>query len=130
MTSDLEKINNSFEQTMIDSEYKIWEDNFDSAIRIFQKKFVDMYGIRYYLTCKHYNLYKQGVTHDITNDDDKYDFSVQYRLNEKSKDQIVDIRFSGDVLPNKYRDITTLEEIETFFENMFLYLKAEHYELY
>lgn len=127
---DLEKINNDFEQGMINRGYRIWRNNNDSAIRLFQKPFSDIYGIRYYLTCKHYNYYKQNVTVNIEHDYDRYSFSAQFEINDNTTENTIDISYYGDMIPNKHRDITSLDDIEIFFENMFLYLNAKHYELF
>ena len=120
-------INNQFEQDLIDNGYTIFEDNRKNAIRGFRKRFDDEHGIKYFITGYHYNHHKQLFRTDIP-DRDSYTFDIQFRLEKSTKDKTVDIHFSADFLPNEYREITTLKEVEDFYEKCFIALNAEYYE--
>ena len=123
-------INNDFEQTLIDNGYKWFSDNWKHSMRGIQKKIKDKKGIKYFITGYHYNLHKQY--HDRTTGDDDYDrysFRVQFRRYKDGKDQTIDVSFSADFVPNKYRPLSTLEEIETFFEKIWKYFKFDYYDL-
>jgi hypothetical protein len=139
--NELDKsINNEFEQTLIDNGYKFFRDNWKNAIRGIQKRFDDERGTKYFITGYHYNWAKQfPEREDLAKEDtDRYTFHVQFRYDkyrgnneetEYGKDQTIDVSFSGDFLPNKYRPITSLKEMEDFFEKMFVDFKFDYYEL-
>lgn len=122
------KLNNSFEEEMNNRGYKIYDDNYYNSIRLFQKKVTDAFGTRFYINCYHRNYYKQGIIYDVEQDYDRYSFEVQFNLDSK-KEQTINISYSGDMLPNPYREVTTLDDVEVFFDNMFIYLNAKYYEL-
>jgi len=133
--SEVDKsINNEFEQTLVDNGYKFFNDTFKNSIRGIQKRFTDECGTKYFITGYHYNFAKQFPK--IGEDIDRYTFHVQFR-NDKyidenkegsGKDQTVDVSFSADFLPNKWRPITKLKEMEDFFEKMFTDFKFDYYE--
>lgn len=125
---DIETINNDFEKEMINRGYKIHKDNYYNSIRLFQKRVDDAFGTRFFINCYHRNYYKQGLIYDAEQDYDRYSFKVQFDLDSK-KEQTIDINYSGDMLPNPYREVTTLDDVEVFFDNMFIYLNAKYYEL-
>lgn len=126
--SELDKtIYNSFEQELIDNGYKIYSDHFKHAIRIFEKKVVDKKGIKYFIHIYHYNYNKQFPEWDDSIED-RYTATSQLRLDKEGKDICIDISYSGDVLPNEYRPVTTLQEIEKFFEEFFVHFKVDYYE--
>jgi len=125
-------INNEFEQSLIDAGYNFFQDNWKNSIRGFQKKFTDDAGIKYFITGYHYNHSKQLNRPDIR-DFDSYCFDVQFTLNQYTgtkQHQIINIEFSADFLSNEWRPITTLKEVENFYEKTCLDMKADYYELY
>ena len=127
--SEVDKsINNSFEQELIDNGYKIFKDNWKHAIRGFQKKFEDEEGIKYFITVYHYNHKKQNPQWVNISPYDSYMFSTQFRLDKKGKDSCIDIDYSADMLSNEYRPITTLKEVEDFFEKVFITFNIDYYE--
>jgi hypothetical protein len=126
--SKLDKtIYNSFEQELIDNGYKIFQDNWKSSIRGFQKRIVDDKGTKYFITLYHYNFKKQHPEWDAL-EKDSYQFDVQFRIDKEGKDNCIDVRYSADVLPNEYRPVTTLKEIERFFEEFFITFNVDYYE--
>ena len=124
----IDKINNKFEQQLIDNDYKIHIDQWHGAIRLFQKKITDDIGIKYYLDCYHYNI---GLEFPREPNHDSYLFKVQFDID---KENFVEVKYSAsEVLEddNIYNnEITTLEEIELFFENMFKNINAKYKERY
>lgn len=126
--SEVDKsINNSFEQELIDNGYKIFKDNLRSSIRGFQKKFTDDKGIKYFINIYHYNLGKQ-IPEWNKEPFDSYSFESQFRIDEKGKDACIDIHYNADMLPNEYRPITILKEVEDFFEKFFTIFNMDYYE--
>lgn len=120
-------VNNDFEKSLIDNGYKFFQDNWKNSIRGFQKKITDEYGIKYFITGYHYNHRKQLSRPDLE-DIDSYCFDVQFRLDKQGKDFCVDLRFSGDFLPNKWRPVATLQDVEIFYENAWSDMMADYYE--
>ena len=126
--SEVDKtINNSFEQELIDNGYKIFKDNWKNSIRGFQKKFTDEKGIRYFINVYHYNYAKQIAGCNIE-PVDTYSFDSQFRVDKNNKDACVDVTYSADMLPNKYRPVTTLQEVERFFDEFFVKFNVDYYE--
>ncbi len=123
-------VNNDFEQAIVDSGYKWFEDVWRHSIRAFQKRITDERGIKYFITGYHYNLNKQhpDMKHGDV-DSDSYSFSVQFRKEKQGKDKTVNIDYSADFLPNKYRPVTKLKEVEAFFEKAWKTLKFDYYEI-
>jgi hypothetical protein len=134
---DIKKINNEFEQTLIDNGYKFFKDNWHNALRGIQKRFEDEKGIKYYITGYHHNYSIQYSDHQTLSSDnlDRYNFKVQFRYDKREvddksgKDQTIDVSFSADFVPNPYRPLTSLKEVEDFFEKMFVDFKFDYYEL-
>lgn len=122
-------IYNSFEQELIDSEYTIFKDYLKNSIRGFQKKFTDENGIKYFISIYHYNYNKQ-IPGWNTESGDVYSFTSQFRINKNNKDACVDITYNAEMLPNKYKSVTSLKEIEQFFEDFFIKFTADYYEVY
>lgn len=124
----MENINNKFEQKLIDNGYKIYQDHWHGAIRLFQKKITDDNGIKYFIDCYHYNI---GLKFPKEPKHDSYLFKVQYDID---KENLVEIKYSSAEFledDNIYdREITTLEEVETFFDNMFKNINAKYKERY
>ena len=136
--------NNEFELQLKKAGYKWFKDYWKNSIRGFQKRFTDEKGTKYFITGYHWNFHKQfPERHDIENED-KYSFDVQFSINQyngfntdenehkqpiSSKYQTVDIRFSANFLPNKWRPVTTLKEVEEFYEKAWKDMNADYYEL-
>jgi hypothetical protein len=123
---ELNQINNSFEQSLIDAGYKFFPDTWKGSIRGFQRRITDEMGIRYFITGYHWN---PGKKFDAAPDRDQYSFSVQFSVAGESKDKTIDINFNADFLPNEYRPVTELWEVESFFEEMWETIKPDYYEL-
>ena len=121
-------IYNSFEQELIDKGYKIFQDEWKSSIRGFQKNFTDKIGTKYFINCYHYNYAKTHPEWANAPKEDKYSFDVQFRIDEEGKDATIDVTYGADMLPNKYRPITTLKEVEDFFEKFFVTFNADYYD--
>jgi len=122
-----ETIYNSFEQELIDNGYKIFQDNWKNSIRGFQKRFRDDKGTKYFISIYHYNFGKHHPEWDV-HGKDSYQFDVQFRIDKEGKDNCIDIKYSAGVLPNEYRPITSLKEIEQFFEEFFIKFNVDYYE--
>lgn len=129
--------NNEFEIQLKKEGYKWFKDNWKKSIRGFQKKFSDQKGTKYFITGYHYNHSKQLNRPDLKLED-SYMFDVQFilddvRFEEKEringKSQCIDIQFSADFLPNEYRPITSLYEVEQFYEKIWNNLGQPYYEL-
>jgi hypothetical protein len=120
-------VNNDFEKSLVDNGYKFFKDNWKNSIRGFQKRIKDNYGTKYFITGYHYNHKKQSSRLDLE-DRDSYSFDVQFRINEKTKDFCIDLRFSADFLPNEWRPTTSLKEVEDFYENAWNNMMADYYE--
>lgn len=125
---DITEIRNEFEQQLIDRGYKFFADNWKNSLRGIQKRFIDEKGVKYFITGYHYNMGEQ-FPHKNAPNADKYTFTAQFRVDENTKDKTIDVDFSADFLPNEYREVTGVEEMEDFFEQMFVNIKAEYYEL-
>lgn len=117
-------VNNDFEKSLVDNGYKFFKDSWKNSIRGFQKKFTDEYGTKYFITGYHYNHGKQ-LSRPHLEDKDSYSFDVQFRINEKTKDACIDLRFAADFLPNEWRPITTLQDVENFYENSWNDMNAD-----
>ena len=48
---------------------------------------------------------------------------------ENGKAQCIDVSYSADFVPNPWRPLTSLKEVESFFEDMFKKFKFDYYEL-
>lgn len=120
-------VNNDFEQSLVDNGYSFFKDSCRNSIRGFQKRIVDDYGTKYFITGYHYNHKKQMNRPDLE-DRDSYCFDVQFRINEKTKDYCVDLRFSADFLPNKWSQTTSLQDVENFYERAWNDMLADYYE--
>lgn len=120
-------VNNDFEKSLVDNGYRFFEDNWKNSIRGFQKKITDEYGTKYFITGYHYNHRKQLSRPDLE-DKDSYCFDVQFRLEKQGKDACIDLRFSADFLPNEWRPVTTLQDVEIFYENAWNDMMADYYE--
>ena len=98
-----------------------------NAIRGFQKKFTDENGIKYFINVYHYNYAKQIAGWD-REPVDTYSFDSQFRVDKNNKDACVDVTYSADMLPNKYRPVTTLQEVERFFDEFFVKFNVDYYK--
>ena len=118
---------NKFEKQLEAAGYKWFEDHWKNSLRGFQKRFRDDKGTKYFITGYHWNF---GVTYpDRAENRDAYSFDVQFTIDKGGKSQTIDLRYGADFLPNDYRPVTTLEEVEQFYENAWLQMGAEYYEL-
>lgn len=122
-------IRNNFEQEMIDNGYKIFKSSFNNSLRGFQKKFTDKKGVKYFITVWHYNHSEQLGLENIPKGD-SYTADTQFRFDNGGKDNTCDIEYWGDVLPNEWRPVTTLKDIEDFFETFWKKMKPDYYESY
>lgn len=116
---------NEFEKQLEVAGYKWFKDMLNNSLRGFQKRFTDEKGTKYFITGYHYNF---GKIYPYVEDRDEYSFDVQFRFREK--DYVVDLRFSGTFLPNKWdRPISTLKDVEEFYEKAWRDMGADYYEL-
>lgn len=126
---NINKIRNDFEQEMINNGYKIFKSSFNNSLRGFQKRFDDKKGKKYFITIWHYNYGEQLNRFDLPQKD-SYTSEAQFRFEKSGKDNTCNIEYWGDVIPNKYRPITTLKNIEDFFDNCWKKLKPDYYETF
>jgi hypothetical protein len=118
---------NKFEKQLEAAGYKWFEDHWKNSLRGFQKRFRDDKGTKYFITGYHWNF---GVSYpDRAENRDEYSFDVQFTIDKGGKSQTIDLKFGADFLPNDYRPVSTLEEVEQFYENAWLQMGAEYYEL-
>ena len=120
-------INNSFEQSLVDNGYKWSPDTWKNSIRGFQKRITDIYGTKYFITGYHYNHHKLLDRADIE-DEDSYSFDCQFTIERNGKDHTIDLHFNADFLENKLRPITTILEVEEFYEKFFRDFNCDYYE--
>ena len=117
-------IRNSFEQSMVDSGYNIFESNINNSLRGFQKCISDDLGKKYYITIWHYNNSEQ-LGSDAVPKGDSYLADVQFRFESST----CNLEFWGETLPNKWNTpIINLGDFEDFFEKAWITLKPEYYE--
>ena len=129
--SEVDKtIYNSFEQELINNDYKIFKDNWRGAIRGFQKKFIDDKGTKYFIDIYHYNYKKQFPEQIHTEPLDSYTFFGQFRIDKEGKDACIDIHYSADMISDKWRPVTTLKEVEQFYADFFTKFNVDYYEKY
>lgn len=117
---------NEFEKQLEAAGYKWFEDNWKNSLRGFQKRFRDERGTKYFITGYHWNF---GLVYPNADNRDQYSFDVQFRINKAGKDQTVDLRYSADFLPNQWRPVTALKEVEEFYEKAWKDFGADYYEL-
>jgi hypothetical protein len=119
--------NNEFEKQLEAAGYKWFEDTWKNSLRGFQKRFRDDLGTKYFITGYHWNF---GLVYpDRADDRDQYSFDVQFTVDKGGKSQTIDLRYSADMLPNEWRPVTTLKEVEEFYEKAWKDFGAEYYEL-
>ena len=121
------EIRNNFEQEMIDNGYKIFKSSFNNSLRGFQKRFDDKKGKKYFITIWHYNHSEQLGLENVPKGD-SYTADTQFRFDNGGKDNTCNIEYWGDVLPNEWRAVTTLKDIEDFFETFWKKMKPDYYE--
>lgn len=122
-------IRNNFEQEMIDNGYKIFKSSFNNSLRGFQKRFDNKKGKKYFITIWHYNHSEQLGLENLPKGD-SYTADTQFRFDNEGKDNTCNIEYWGDVLPNEWRPVTTLKDIENFFETFWKKMKPDYYESY
>jgi len=120
--TELNEINNAFEQEMIDAGYKPFKSSFKQyAERGFQKRITDEHGTKYFINIWHYkNPYRENQ--------ESYTADGQFRFNNKGKDAACNVEYWGDVFLNPHRELTTLKDIEEFFEKFFNTMNPDYYE--
>lgn len=117
--------NNEFEKQLEEAGYKWFKDNWKNSRRGFQKRFRDEKGTKYFITGYHWNFGKAYP--DRAEDRDEYSFDVQFTI---SGDRTVDITYSATFLPTKWEhEITTLKDVEEFYEKAWRDMGADYYEL-
>lgn len=121
------EIRNSFEQELANNGYNIFKSSYRNAIKGFQKRVKDEKGTKYFIDVWHYNHAEQLGRDDLPKED-TYTADSQFRFGKEGKDSTCDIQFTGDFLPNEYREVTTLKDIEDFFETFFRKMKPDYYE--
>jgi hypothetical protein len=122
-------INNDFEKELVDNGYKWFFDSYKNSIRGFQKRIRDEYGTKYFINGYHYNHSKQIGRISGLQEQDTYCFECQFLIEEKKKHQVVNLGFSADFLPHKFsKKLTTLKEVEDFYEKAWNNMMADYYE--
>lgn len=119
---------NKFEEELISNGYKFFNDTWKNSIKGIQKKFVDDIGTKYFITGYHYNFSKDFPDRDFDNYD-RYNFTVQFQYDNEGKGKTIDISYSADFVDNPYRPLTTIKEVEDYFENIWFKTKADYYEI-
>ena len=117
---------NEFEKQLEAAGYKWFEDHWKNSLRGFQKRFRDDKGTKYFITGYHWNF---GEKYPDMENRDQYSFDVQFIVDNGGKSQTIDLRYGADFLPNDYRPVTTLKEVEEFYEKAFNDFGADYYEL-
>ena len=124
---NINEVRNSFEQELFDTGYRTFKSSFKSALRGFQKRITDKKGTKYFITIWHYNHAEQ-LGRDNIPKGDSYTADNQFRFDKDGKDVTCNIEYWGDVLPNEWRETTTLKDIEDFFESFWKKMKPQYYE--
>jgi hypothetical protein len=119
---------NEFEKQLEEAGYHWFKDHWKNSLRGFQKRFRDDKGTKYFITGYHWNF---GVSYpDRAEDRDQYSFDVQFTIGKGGKSQTINLDFSAEFLPNQWNNtITTLKEVEQFYEKAFNDFGADYYEL-
>jgi len=118
---------NEFEEELVNNGYKFFKDLWKKSIKGIQKRFTDKNGTKYFITGYHYNFSKDFPERDFENYD-RYNFTVQFIYEEETKSKTVDISYAADFVDNPWRPLTSLKEVEDYFENIWVMTKAEYYE--
>jgi len=118
---------NEFEKQLEAAGYKWFEDSWRKSRRGFQKRFSDERGTKYFITGYHWNFGKAYP--DRAEDRDEYSFDVQFTIDRGGKSQTIDLRYGADFLPNKWRPVSTLKDVEEFYEKAWKDFGADYYEL-
>lgn len=120
------KAQNKFEEELLLNGYKFFKDIWKKSIKGIQKKVTDKKGIKYFITGYHYN-----ISLDFPNapNKDSYEFGVQFTYKNDGKSFTVNMNlFSTEFVDDKYGKITSIKEVEDYFENIFKKTKAVYYE--
>jgi maltodextrin utilization protein YvdJ len=125
MTEKEKKERDDFEKSLLDAGYRKFKDQLYNAQYGLQKRIVDENGTRFFINCYRYNpaeSYNLEETHDYT-------FKVQFTKFEETKDQTIDMSFSATWFKNQYnRELTSLEDVEDFFNAMWSNNNFDYYE--
>jgi hypothetical protein len=124
MTTEIDKgFHNEFELQLEKAGYRWFPDNWKGSLRGFQKKFVDEFGIKYFITGYHYNLSK--MIPDAPNGE-RYNFDCQFELPSGAT---IDLGYSASFIPNKYNHpVHTLAQVEEFYDDFWEANTCEYYE--
>ena len=118
---------NEFEKQLEAAGYKWFEDGWKNSLRGFQKRFTDEKGTKYFITGYHWNFGLQFPGRaDVR---DTYSFDVQFVIKRDGKEMTIDLKYNADHLPNPYREVVSLKEVEEFYEKAWKDMGAEYYEL-
>ena len=119
---------NEFEKQLEEAGYHWFKDHWKNSLRGFQKRFRDDLGTKYFITGYHWNF---GVNYpDRAEYRDQYSFDVQFTIGKGGKSQTINLDFSAEFLPNQWNNpISTLKEVEQFYEKAFNDFGADYYEL-
>lgn len=119
--------NNEFEKQLEEAGYHWFTDHFKKSLRGFQKRITDENGTKYFITGYHWNLAKIFPEKEFI-DKDTYSFEVQFTIDENEKAQGITIKFNAEFLSNDLNiPLTTLKEVEEFYEKMWNTLKPDYY---
>lgn len=124
---NIQEIRNPFEQKLKDSGYKFFKDNWGNSLRGIQRRVTNSAGLKYFITGYHYN-YSEMFPESNCPKGDTYSFNCQFIVDKSGKNQTINLEFSADFLPNEYRVVSTMEEMELFFKRAFVSFFADYYE--
>jgi len=106
---------NKLEQELISSNYSKGEDILNSALCMYQKKFKDDVGIKYFINVLKYNTFQQLK---LGEDKIKWEINLQFQLSIST----ININLFSFVKEK------SLKEIETYVEGLWNKLDAHYYE--
>ena len=119
-------INNPFEQGLIDKGYNIYNYHDPKWSRLFQRCIKDDIGKKYYI-----NVLEIEGHHWWGDYNNRYQPEIQVDItHDNSRVETITIKYHSDLFPNQWRVISTLDDIENFFEKIFTNLNADYSEKY
>ena len=125
MLKKYDEIRNSFEQEMIDNGYRIFNQQYKNALRLFEKKFTDDNGIKYYIHVYHYN-HREQIGNNRIPEGDSYQANSQMTKN----DMTFDLDVHGPSFIGGHIPTVTLEQMEQHYEDYFQKMEMDYYEEY
>ena len=114
-----------FMSALLDNGYRYWEDKLKGSEGLYQKRVKDEKGTKYFLNVYHWDWTKYDPN---TVRPDSFTYDGQFRLDEEGKDNTINVSFGGDFLDNDHTEVTTIEDAEKFFEDLFNKMKFDYYE--